>query len=61
MSQGMRDLISLRSMLKELISVLKFNGIGNATVNSTVFEDNNGAIKTEESPKLTPRTNSKTV
>ena len=56
MSQGMRDLIPLRTMLQELIASLNLNGNGNATDNSTVFEDNNGAIKTAESPKLTPRT-----
>ncbi len=56
MSQAMRDLIPMRTILKELITALKLNGDGSAVIKSTVFEDNNGAIKTAEAPKLSPRT-----
>ena len=56
MSQSMRDLIPMRTMLLELVTKLNLGATPLAKIKSTVFEDNNGAIKTAQSPKLSPRT-----
>ena len=56
MSQAMRDLLPMRTMLGEIINTLKLGTNGSAQVKSKVFEDNNGAIKTAQTPKLSPRT-----
>ena len=56
MSQAMRDLIPMRTMLQELNKGLKLETGNDAMIRSTVYEDNNGAIKTAEAPKMSPRT-----
>jgi hypothetical protein len=44
LAQGMRDLIPMRRLLKEVLTSLGAIGDGAAIVKSTVFEDNNGAL-----------------
>ncbi len=56
MSQEMRDLLPMRTMLEEIISTLKLGKSGTSWVKSQVFEDNNGAIRTAQTTKLSPRT-----
>jgi hypothetical protein len=56
LSQAMRELIPLRRLLLEIVVAMKLPGITNSTIKSTVFEDNNGAIATATSVKMTPRT-----
>jgi hypothetical protein len=56
LSQSMRELLPLRRLLLEMATAMKLPGIENSVVKSTVFEDNNGAIATAKSVKMTPRT-----
>ena len=56
MSQAMRDLIPIRTMLLELVTKLKLTKSLQVQIKSKIFEDNNGAIKTAEAPKLSPQT-----
>ena len=55
LSQSLRDLLPLKSLITEVFSRLKIN-IDNMTVTSksTVYEDNNGARIVATCPKLTP-------
>lgn len=56
LSQAMRDLLPMRAMLLELSIVMKLKNEEIASVHSTVFEDNNGALTTAVSPRISPRT-----
>jgi hypothetical protein len=56
LSQSMRELLPLRRLLLEMATAMKLPGIENSIVKSTVFEDNNDAIATAKSVKMTPRT-----
>jgi hypothetical protein len=56
LSQSMRDLIPMRRLLQEAGSALNLDFSKPATIHSTVFEDNNGAICLASSPKMSPRT-----
>ena len=55
LSQSMRDLIPLRSILMDLSKVMNVNPELPVT-HSTVFEDNNGALELARAPKYRPRT-----
>ena len=55
LSQSMRDLIPIRTVLKELATVLGLQ-IDTPMTHSTVFEDNNGALELAIEPKYRPRT-----
>ena len=54
LSMCMRELISLRRLLKELQGVFHFESSATRTA-LTVFEDNMGALSLVNVPKLTPR------
>jgi hypothetical protein len=56
LSQSMRELLPLRRLLLEIVQAMKLPGVTNSMIKSTVFEDNNGAIATAKSVKMTPRT-----
>ena len=56
LSQAMRDLLPMRRLAKEVSKTLGLPSDYAATMKSTVFEDNNGALGLAISPKLTPRT-----
>ena len=55
LSQSMRDLIPLRSILMDLSKIMHVNPELPVT-HSTVFEDNNGALELAQAPKYRPRT-----
>ena len=56
LSQAMRQLLPARKLLKELMTEVDgANTSDDASISSTVFEDNNGALTMATSPKLTPR------
>ena len=56
LSQSMRDLLPMKSLLSELIKMIgAYNNDLRVTTKSTVFEDNNGARILATSPKMTPR------
>ena len=55
LSQAMRDLIPMRTLLTKLASLMKLE-IGKTTTHSTVFEDNKGCIELANAPKMRPRT-----
>ena len=55
LSQSLRDLIPLRSILTELGKIMNFK-IDTPITHSTVFEDNNGALELAREPKYRPRT-----
>ena len=55
LSQSMRDLIPIRSVLEELTMILGLK-IDIPITHSTVFEDNNGALELAKEPKYRPRT-----
>ena len=57
MAQAMRELVPMRRLLQEIVSVTDpENSSHNTLFKSTLFEDNNGAISTATAPNLTPRT-----
>ena len=57
MDQAMRELVPMRCLLQEIVSVMDPENADHKTLfRSTVFEDNNGAISTATAPNLTPRT-----
>jgi hypothetical protein len=55
LSQAMRELIPMQSILKEISEMTKFI-IGDTIAHCTVFEDNQGCIDLIHSPKINPRT-----
>ena len=57
LAQSMRELLPMRSLLKEASSALHLDSEGqDALVHSTIFEDNNGALALASSPRIAPRT-----
>jgi hypothetical protein len=52
----MRELLPLRRLLSEIVTEMNLSGATDSVIKSTVFEDNNGAISTATSVKMTPRT-----
>jgi hypothetical protein len=55
LSQAMRDLIPMRTLLTELGTLTKFT-FGDTITHSTVFEDNKGCVELANAPKMCPRT-----
>ncbi|MGH3056422.1 MAG: hypothetical protein ACRDL7_15720 [Gaiellaceae bacterium] len=55
LSQSMRDLIPLKSLITEILSNYGVN-LQEANTHSTVFEDNNGTLSLAHTPAMTPRT-----
>ena len=55
LSQALRDVIPMRTLLTELANVTGLK-IGAATVHSTIFEDNKGCVELANTPKMRPRT-----
>jgi hypothetical protein len=55
LSQAMRELIPMQSLLKEISEMTKFI-IGDTIAHCTVFEDNQGCVDLIHSPKVNPRT-----
>ena len=56
LSASMRTLLPLRSLLLEVLTVLKLPTDFDATVNCRVFEDNNGALLLATKQRITNRT-----
>ena len=54
-SMGMRELLPMRDLVKEICVKLKLNQIKHSLVRSTVFEDNQGALSLVNVPKMSPR------
>lgn len=55
LSQSLRDVIPLRTIINEVSNVLNPE-TRNTITHSTIFEDNNGAIDLAVEPKYRPRT-----
>jgi hypothetical protein len=55
LSQSMRELIPLRSLVREMSLALNFTKIFEIRTFSKVFEDNNGALILASLPRMTPR------
>lgn len=56
MSQAMRDLLPMRSLLQHLGDKMKLSFSKPTIIHSKVFEDNNGALTLATAPKISPRT-----
>ena len=56
MSQAMRELIPMRTLLQQVGATLSLDFAKPAIVRSKVFEDNNGALKLATAPNISPRT-----
>ena len=56
LSQAMKELLPMREFLAELQTNMELGSENAAAVKSTVFEDNNGALRMATSPKMSPRT-----
>ena len=52
----MRELIPLRRLLSEIVTKMDLPEVKSTVIQSTVFEDNNGAISTATAVRLSPRT-----
>ena len=50
----MREIILMRCLLMEISMAMKLGGGETTVINSTVFEDNNGALTTANSVNITP-------
>ena len=55
LSQAMRNLISMQTLLTEIATLTKLP-IGDTITHSTVFEDNKGCVELANAPKLRPCT-----
>ena len=53
LSQSMRESLPRRNLLQEVGKILKLDFVKHGLMQSTVFEDNNGALGLATSPKLT--------
>ena len=57
LAQAMRELVPMRRLLKEVVKTVDPDSQEHPTIlKSVIWEDNNGAISTAKSPKITPRT-----
>ena len=57
LSQATRELVPMRRLLQEIVNAVDPDAKREpAVINSTIFEDNNGATSTATSPNMTPRT-----
>ena len=54
-SMGMRELLPMRELIKEVGQALGLEGIKDSQVCSTVFEDNQGCLSLANVPKMSPR------
>ena len=52
----MRNLLSLKDLIKEVVNILGLSDDLSFTTYSTVFEDNQGAISLAKCPRMTPCT-----
>jgi hypothetical protein len=55
LSQALRELIPMQSLLKEISEMTKFE-LGDTVAHCTIFEDNQGCVDLINSPKTNPRT-----
>ena len=55
LSQAMRELIPMHTLLTELATLTNFT-FGDTITHSTVFEDNKGCVELANAPKMRPRT-----
>ena len=55
LSQSLRDVIPMMELLKELTTHMSIDNVS-PVINCTVFEDNNGALKLANLPRMRPRT-----
>ena len=55
LSTSLRDLVPMQEIIHEVAAALGLNEKLKCSANSTVFEDNNGALTLATAPKLTPR------
>ena len=56
LAQSLRELIPMRRAFDDMIKAFNLESQHPVTVKSKIFEDNNGAISTASTPKMTPRT-----
>ena len=56
LAQAMRDLIPIHRSFEKLCLYFKLVDPNDSLAQSTIFEDNSGAISTATTPKMTPRT-----
>ena len=56
LAQALREFIPLRRAFDDMLVAFGLDTDHPPTVKSTIFEDNNGAISTARTPKMTPRT-----
>jgi hypothetical protein len=56
LAQAMREFIPMRRAFDDMLSAFHLRQDDSPTVKSTIFEDNNGAISTATTPKMTPCT-----
>ena len=54
-SMGMRELLPMRELVKEVANVLGLHDIKDSLVRSTVFEDNQGCLSLVNVPRMSPR------
>ena len=54
-SMGMRELLPMRALLKEISTKLKLDILKTSLVRSTVFEDNQGCLSLVNVPKMSTR------
>ena len=52
----MQELIPIRRLLLEIVTVMKLGGDETTVIKSTVFEENNGALTIANSVNMTPQT-----
>ena len=56
LAQAMREFVPMRRAFDDMLAAFGFPKVAHTAVKSTIFEDNNGAISTATTPKMTPRT-----
>ena len=56
LSQAMREIVPMCHLLLEIATEMNLVGGGTAVINSTVFEENSGALITDNSVKINYRT-----
>ena len=56
LAQAMREFIPMRRAFDDMLNAFNLDKDKHHTVKSTIFEDNNGAIATATTPKMSPRT-----
>lgn len=56
LAQALRELIPMRRAFEDMLTAFDLTKDNPITVKSKIFEDNNGAISTARTPKMTPRT-----